>query len=111
MIIEFVNPVDAKPIIFIHFKLGENSIKHINSIAKSLSEIYTNHVVMKVPDGAPCPNNKLPKIGVFNKNNTALSAAIKKICGHGKPGSYIPLETNEMKAITEAQANNELVYF
>lgn len=111
MIIEFVNPVDAKPLIFVHFEFKDGNIQQVRNTAKHLSDTYKNHEVMIVPNGQPCPNNPLPKIAVFDKANEDLLSAIKKVCGRGKPGSFVPLESNEMKAIVHAQENNEIIYF
>ncbi len=111
MIIEFMSPKDGKPLIIIHIEKDGDGRIAVEDAAKNLKGMYPERYVLPILGSKPCPGNPLPKIGVFDKNNKPLLSAIKKMCEQGKPGGYVPLESDEMTALLRAQHAGYIVYF
>ncbi len=106
-----MSPKDGKPLIIIHIEGDSDSEGAVEDAAKNLKGMYPERYVLPILGSKPCPGNPLPKIGVFDKNNKPLLSAIKKMCKQGKPGGFVALESDEMKAITVAVYDDEVVYF
>lgn len=112
MIIEFIHPESGKNAILLHIDIRSDQRNHTDEIFKRLKAEYPEYIVLHIPNGKPCPNNPNPKIAYANKDNKELLTALKELFSHGyRPGEVKLISEESMKAIANAQAIGDLVYF
>jgi len=117
MIIEFVDvghlaePGDLNKVIFVHINPRMDKSETVKRTCGDLSKAFPNFGIFRILNGQLCPNNPLPKITVFNRENRPLLEAIETICdiSKGLPGQMIPLSAEQMEAYTKAQAEGDLL--